>query len=101
MTGLRLTRAVRERYGLYVTELPGQTAEIRRFLATLNGPGTTGALQSVHAGQLQAAWLITAALSIVVDRYEEEIGHDTFSRALGSVTEGLGHGAVDAVLESY
>src|SRR4051812_45045467 len=90
MTGLRLTRAARERYGLYVTELPGQIAEIRRFLATLQRQAGTEAFQGVHAGQLQAAWLITSALSLVVDRYEQDIGRDTFNRALGAVAEALG-----------
>src|SRR4051794_18193542 len=101
MTGLRLTRAARERYGLYVTELPGQIAEIRRFLATFQGRGGPEALPGVHAGQLQAAWLITTALSLVVDRYEQEIGPDTFSQALGAVTDALGPDTVETVLESY
>ena len=102
MSGLRLTRATRQRYGLEITELPEQIADIRRLVTTINdAPTSSESLRAVNAGQLQAAALISAALALVVDRYREQVARDAVDRALTALDTALGQRTIDAVLATY
>jgi len=102
MTALRLTREVRERYGVTATELPGQMSEIRRLVAALDGEHKpVGPLRTVHAGQLEAASLINEAISLVIERFRDEVGPDVFDEALDQIEASLGPRNVRAVERIY
>src|SRR4051812_37989900 len=100
MTGLRLTRAARERYAISAAELPGQVSELRALVAQIQASGEAGRLATVHAGHLEAAWLIGAAISLVVDRYRDEIGRDALDGALLAVEADLDRETIEALLSA-
>ena len=63
-------------------------AEIRRFIASFDGEQRpVGPLRTVHAGQIEAAWLINAALSLVIERYQDDIDPHVFDMALAALEE--------------
>jgi hypothetical protein len=98
---LRLSRAYRQRFGVPATELPEDLSAIRRMLAPLEQVRQAQNLEPLHAGQLQAAWLINAALAIVIRRYCERVDRDALRRAVERLDEALGREAVDGVLGAY
>ncbi|MBV8084653.1 MAG: alpha-amylase [Chloroflexi bacterium] len=98
---LRLSRTFRERFSVPVAELPEDLTAIRRMLAPLEQAHQAHSLDPLHAGQLQATWLINTALAIVIQRYCERVDRDALRRALDRMDEAIGREAVDGMLAAY
>ncbi|HLY66188.1 MAG TPA: alpha-amylase family glycosyl hydrolase, partial [Chloroflexota bacterium] len=98
---LRLAKTFRRQFGVAEAELPEDLAAVRRMIAAVEPQRHALGREPLQAGQLQATWLINAALGVVITRYCERVDRQAFAVASERLEGSLGRPAVDAALTAY